>query len=180
MRCAQCGADNPSGMNFCGQCGAPLGSACPSCGASNPPDHKFCGHCGALLHPLPTPGRPPASAGVPGAPPQAGKGGVGATPLPGEMKQVTVLFCDIVDSTPLTERLGPEAMRDLVNSFLETSLAEVRRYGGTAPQFSGDGFMALFGAPLAQEDHARRALLAAIAIQRTLGADAPRSHPLVR
>jgi class 3 adenylate cyclase/tetratricopeptide (TPR) repeat protein len=96
------------------------------------------------------------------------------------MKQVTVLFCDIVDSTPLTERLGPEAMRDLVNSFLETSLAEVRRYGGTAPQFSGDGFMALFGAPLAQEDHARRALLAALAIQRTLGADVARSHPIVR
>jgi class 3 adenylate cyclase/tetratricopeptide (TPR) repeat protein len=94
------------------------------------------------------------------------------------MKQVTVLFCDIVDSTPLTERLGPEAMRDLVNSFLETSLAEVRRYGGTAPQFSGDGFMALFGAPLALEDHVRRALLAAAAIRRALstgaaGADRP-------
>jgi class 3 adenylate cyclase/tetratricopeptide (TPR) repeat protein len=84
------------------------------------------------------------------------------------MKQVTVLFCDIVGSTPLTERLGPEAMRDLVSSFLETSLDEVRRYGGTAPQFTGDGFMALFGAPVTQEDHVRRALLAAIAIQRAL------------
>jgi class 3 adenylate cyclase/tetratricopeptide (TPR) repeat protein len=99
------------------------------------------------------------------------------------MKQVTVLFCDIVGSTPLTERLGPEVMRDLVNSFLETSLAEVRRYGGTASQFSGDGFMALFGAPLAQEDHVWRALLAAVAIQRALGADgtgADRLHPPVR
>jgi class 3 adenylate cyclase/tetratricopeptide (TPR) repeat protein len=99
------------------------------------------------------------------------------------MKQVTVLFCDIVGSTPLTERLGPEAMRDLVSSFLETSLAEVRRYGGTAPQFSGDGFMALFGAPLAQEDHVRRALLAAVAIQQALGADrsgTDRLHPPVR
>jgi class 3 adenylate cyclase/tetratricopeptide (TPR) repeat protein len=88
--------------------------------------------------------------------------------LPGEMKQVTVLFCDIVNSTPLTERLGPEAMRDLVSAFLEASLAEVHRYGGTAPQFTGDGFMALFGAPLTHEDHVRRALLAALAIQRTL------------
>src|SRR5215469_6448281 len=177
MRCAQCGADNPSGMNFCGQCGAPLGSACPSCGASNPPDTKFCGHCGALLHPLPTPGRPPASAGVPGAPPQAGKGGVGATPLPGEMKQVTVLFCDIVNSTPLTERLGPEAMRDLVHAFLEASLAEVRRYGGTAPQFTGDGFLAVFGAPVTEEDHVRRALLAALAIQRAVSSgDADRKE----
>jgi class 3 adenylate cyclase/tetratricopeptide (TPR) repeat protein len=88
--------------------------------------------------------------------------------LPGEMKQVTVLFCDIVNSTPLTERLGPERMRDLVRSFLDASLAEVRRYGGTAPQFTGDGFMALFGAPLSHEDHVRRALLAALAVQRTL------------
>ena len=91
--------------------------------------------------------------------------------LPGEIKQVTVLFCDIVNSTPLTERLGSEAMRDLVSAFLEASLAEVRRYGGTAPQFTGDGFMALFGAPLAQEDHVRRALLAALAIKRALGSD---------
>jgi class 3 adenylate cyclase/tetratricopeptide (TPR) repeat protein len=86
------------------------------------------------------------------------------------MKQVTVLFCDIVGSTPLTERLGAEAMRDLVSSFLATSLAEVDRYGGTAPQFTGDGFMALFGAPVTQEDHVQRALLAALAIQRALGA----------
>jgi class 3 adenylate cyclase/tetratricopeptide (TPR) repeat protein len=92
--------------------------------------------------------------------------------LPGEMKQVTVLFCDIVNSTALTERLGPEAMRDLVSSFLATSLAEVHRYGGTAPQFTGDGFMAVFGAPLTQEDHVRRALLAALAIQRALSGHA--------
>ena len=72
-------------------------------------------------------------------------------------------------STPLTEQLGPEAMRDLVSSFLDTSLAEVRRFGGTAPQFTGDGFMALFGAPVTQEDHVQRALLAALAIQRALG-----------
>jgi class 3 adenylate cyclase/tetratricopeptide (TPR) repeat protein len=85
------------------------------------------------------------------------------------MKQVTVLFCDIVGSTPLTERLGAEAMRDLVSSFLTASLAEVDRYGGTAPQFTGDGFMALFGAPVTQEDHVQRALLAALAIQRALG-----------
>ena len=88
------------------------------------------------------------------------------------MKQVTVLFCDIVNSTPMTERLGAEAMRDLVSSFLKESLAEVHRYGGTAPQFTGDGFMALFGAPVAFEDHVRRCLLAALAIQRALGADA--------
>jgi len=82
-----------------------------------------------------------------------------------------VLFCDIVGSTPMTARLGAEAMRDLVAAFLEMSLAEVHRYGGAAPQFSGDGFMALFGAPVTQEDHVRRALLAALAIQQALGSD---------
>jgi adenylate cyclase len=88
--------------------------------------------------------------------------------LPGELKQVTVLFCDIVNSTPMTERLGPEAMRDLVQAFLEASLAEVRRYGGTAPQFTGDGFMAVFGAPVTEEDHVRRGLLTALAVQRAV------------
>jgi class 3 adenylate cyclase len=92
--------------------------------------------------------------------------------LPGERKQVTVLFCDLVNSTALTERLGPERMRDLVGTFLEASLTEVHHYGGTVPQFTGDGFMALFGAPLTLEDHVRRALLAALAIQRSASGDA--------
>ena len=162
MRCPRCSADNLAGMKFCGQCGAPLGVPCPSCGSGNPPEHRFCGQCGA---PLDRPGLQEAVAREPSCPnrPRAG------TALPGEMKQVTVLFCDIVGSTPLTERLGAEAMRDLVSSFLATSLAEVHRYGGTAPQFTGDGFMALFGAPVTQEDHVQRALLAALAIQRALG-----------
>jgi class 3 adenylate cyclase/tetratricopeptide (TPR) repeat protein len=154
-------------MRFCGQCGAALGLACPSCGADNPPEYNFCGQCGAALDrlgleesalPEPYITKPVATAA-----PDA------RSTLPGEMKQVTVLFCDIVDSTALSERLGPEGMHDLVSSFLTTSLAEVHRYGGSAPQFTGDGFMALFGAPLTQEDHVRRALLAALAIQRTLG-----------
>ena len=167
MKCPRCSADNPAGMKFCGQCGAPLGAACPSCGSSNPPGHRFCGQCGTQLDDSvprhiasPEPSMPKlAEARTP--PPRSA--------LPGEMKQVTVLFCDIVGSTPLSEQLGPEAMRDLVSSFLETSLAELQRFGGTAPQFAGDGFMALFGAPLTQEDHVQRALLAALAIQRALG-----------
>ena len=159
MRCSRCGADCPAGAKFCGQCGAPLSSNCPSCGAANPPEHKFCGQCGA---PLAAPGlRGPVAPNL--QPPGT------VSTLPGEIKQVTVLFCDIVNSTPLTERLGAEGMRDLVHGFLGSSLAEVRRYGGTAPQFTGDGFMAFFGAPLTHEDHVRRALLAALAIQRVLG-----------
>jgi class 3 adenylate cyclase/tetratricopeptide (TPR) repeat protein len=163
MRCPRCTADNLAGMKFCGQCGAPLGIPCPSCGSGNPPEHRFCGHCGTPLYRTGLQETAARGSFIPK--PAAGPG----TALPGEMKQVTVLFCDIVGSTPLTERLGAEAMRDLVSSFLAASLAEVDRYGGTAPQFTGDGFMALFGAPVTQEDHVQRALLAALAIQRALG-----------
>jgi class 3 adenylate cyclase len=163
MRCPRCSADNLAGMKFCGQCGAPMGVPCPSCGSGNPPENRFCGQCGA---PLDRPGLQEAVTREPFIPKPASAPG---TALPGEMKQVTVLFCDIVGSTPLTERLGAEAMRDLVSSFLATSLAELHRFGGTAPQFTGDGFMALFGAPVTQEDHVQRALLAALAIQRALG-----------
>jgi class 3 adenylate cyclase len=84
----------------------------------------------------------------------------------GERKFVTVLFCDIASSTPLAERIGPDQMHALLNRFFELILGEVHRYEGTVNQFLGDGFMALFGAPLAFEDHARRAVLAALAIQQ--------------
>src|SRR6516164_5235268 len=154
-------------MKFCGKCGAPLQFACPSCGAVNPFENRFCGRCGAPfdrsgLH---------DSAAVEPYTLRPDSASVRRGIRPGEMKQVTVLSCDIVGSTPLTERLGPEAMRDLVAAFLEASLAEVHRYGGTAPQFTGDGFVALFGAPLTYEDHVRRALLAAVAIRRALGGE---------
>jgi class 3 adenylate cyclase len=88
--------------------------------------------------------------------------------LEGARKQVTVLFCDLANSTPIAERIGPEAMHTLLNRFFEVALNEVHRYEGTINQFLGDGFMALFGAPLAHEDHARRAVLAALALQLTL------------
>ena len=180
MRCLQCSAENPAGTKFCGQCGVPMVATCPSCGAGNPPEHKFCGQCGVPLDP---PSLRESTAPKPDVLKPQTLGPVST--LPGEMKRVTVMFCDIVNSTPMTERLGPEGMRDLVGSFLESSLAEVRRYGGTAPQFTGDGFMALFGAPFTHEDHVRRALLAALAIQRTLPegdstADPERSELTVR
>src|SRR5262245_18607953 len=88
--------------------------------------------------------------------------------LEGERKQVTVLFCDLANSTPIAERIGPEHMHTLLNRFFEVALNEVHRYEGTINQFLGDGFMALFGAPIAHEDHARRGVLAALALQRTL------------
>jgi class 3 adenylate cyclase len=88
--------------------------------------------------------------------------------LEGERKQVTVLFCDLANSTAIAERIGPENMHTLLNRFFELALDEVHRYEGTINQFLGDGFMAIFGAPVAFEQHGRMAVLAAIALQRTL------------
>ena len=147
MKCSRCGADNLAGMKFCGECGAPLQFPCPSCSAVNPAENRFCGQCGAWLD---RPGLRDSAEGEPYTP-RPVPALTPRSPPAGEMKQVTVLFCDIVGSTPLTERLGPEAMRDLVAAFLQASLAEVHRYGGTAPQFTGDGFLALFGAPITYE-----------------------------
>ncbi len=156
-------------MKFCGQCGAGLASLCPRCGTDNPPGFKFCGECGASLGPR-VPAEPPEFEGVPPAalrsytPSHLSESAV----LEGERKQVTVLFCDLVGSTALAERLGPETMHILLNRFFELALGEVHRYEGTINQFLGDGFMALFGAPLAHEDHARRAVLAALGLERLL------------
>lgn len=88
--------------------------------------------------------------------------------LQGERKQVTVLFCDLANSTGLAEQLGPETMHTVLNQFFELALGSVHRYEGTINQFLGDGFMALFGAPIAHEDHARRAVLAALELRRQL------------
>ena len=153
MRCPRCVAENPVGMRFCGQCGSPLGVACGACGGANLPEARVCGRCGTAL-----------------AAPSSGAAG-------GELKQVSVLFCDIVGSTALTERLGAEAMHDLVGRFLDVSTNEVRRFDGVMPQFRGDGFMAVFGAPRSYEDHARRALLAALAIRRRLGGETGAIEP---
>jgi len=179
MECPQCRFDNPPTMRFCGQCGAKLGSGCPSCGAPVVAGFKFCGECGAPLDSLaaaapelreaPEP-RMATSAVPAGYTPPHLRDAVfqTRTAIEGERKQVTVLFCDLVSSTALADRLGPEVMHDLLSRFFELALAEVHRYEGTVNQFLGDGFMALFGAPIAHEDHARRAALTALGLQRVL------------
>jgi class 3 adenylate cyclase/tetratricopeptide (TPR) repeat protein len=88
--------------------------------------------------------------------------------LEGERKVVTVLFCDLVNSTALAERIGADRMHRIINQFFEMALHKIHQYEGTINQFLGDGFMALFGAPLAYEDHARRAVLAALDLQNVL------------
>ncbi len=169
MNCSRCQAENRPDRRFCGACGASLGMACPACGFSNEPDEKFCGGCGKPLSIAGPTAEPEFASSRSYAPEQlVEKILTSRSALEGERKQVTVLFCDIVNSTPLAERLGPEGMHVLLDRFFELALGEVHRYEGTVNTFLGDGFMALFGAPLAHEDHARRAVLAALGIQRAL------------
>jgi len=137
---------------------------CPNCATELPDSAKFCVECGRDLRPRPGFASPAAYT------PRHLAERILTTraALEGEHKQVTVLFCDIANSTPLAERVGPERMHALLNGFFELALAEVHRFEGTINQFLGDGFMALFGAPLAHEDDARRAVSAAVAIRRAL------------
>ncbi|HYB42513.1 MAG TPA: adenylate/guanylate cyclase domain-containing protein, partial [Candidatus Methylomirabilis sp.] len=168
MRCGQCQQDNLPRAKFCRECGARLGATCGACGADLPEGAKFCSECG---QPLATATRAPAPPAAPESyTPRhlAEKILTSRAALEGERKPVTVLFCDLISSTALAERLGPDAMHTVLNGFFERALGQVHRYEGTINQFLGDGFMALFGAPIAHEDHARRAVLAAVGIRRAL------------
>jgi class 3 adenylate cyclase/tetratricopeptide (TPR) repeat protein len=167
MRCPACQHDNPPRARFCVACGGRLATACAACAAELPAGARFCPACGRAVEATAAPPTPPApDAYTPRH--LAERILTSRAALQGERKPVTVLFCDLVGSTALAERLGPDAMHDLLNRFFETALAEVHRYEGTVNQFLGDGFMALFGAPLAHEDHARRAALAALGVARAV------------
>ena len=155
-------------MKFCGECGARLDASCPACRASNPPANKFCGECGAaLFH--------GASSSTKFESPKsytpkdlAEKILTSKGMLEGERKQVTVLFADMKGSMELLADRDPENARKLLDPILEHMMEAVHRYEGTVNQVMGDGIMALFGAPLAHEDHAVRACYAALRMQESL------------
>jgi class 3 adenylate cyclase/tetratricopeptide (TPR) repeat protein len=166
MQCPRCQAENPPGTRFCGQCAAPLAVVCPSCGASNPPANKFCGQCAA---PLDKPAQPRFSAPEAYTPKHlAEKILTSKAALEGERKQVTVLFADLKGSMELLADRDPEEARKLLDPVLEHMMEAVHRYEGTVNQVMGDGIMALFGAPLAHEDHAVRACYAALRMQESV------------
>jgi class 3 adenylate cyclase/tetratricopeptide (TPR) repeat protein len=184
MKCPQCQHENAGGK-FCGECGARLEARCPSCQAVNPPGNKFCGECGASL--VAKPGPPPAAPPVqetdpaPPAPPERFASPQAYTPrhlaekiltsrgaMEGERKQVTVLFTDVSGFTAMSEKLDPEDVHAIMDRAFEIILDTVHRYEGTINQFLGDGVMALFGAPIAHEDHAQQALRAALGVQSGL------------
>ena len=163
MRCSKCGFENPAGMRFCGQCTTALALGCPKCGFENPPGFKFCGQCTTAL----TSGAP-ASRLDTSKPPITVRDSDDGASLRGERKTVTALFADIKGSMDLIEDLDPEEARAIVHPALKLMMEAVHHYGGYVAQSTGDGIFALFGAPLAHEDHPQRALYAALRMQEEL------------
>jgi len=156
MECIRCQFNNPGGMKFCGECGRPLTIPClicPSCGFENHPQFKFCADCGIDLtgqdlervH-------PPVSQG-----PEA------------ERRQLTVMFCDLVGSTKLSEQLDPEELREVVRDYQIKSEYAISRFGGHIAQYLGDGLLVYFGYPRAHEDDAQRAVRSGLGIIDEMG-----------
>jgi class 3 adenylate cyclase/tetratricopeptide (TPR) repeat protein len=181
MQCPSCHSDNPSTNRFCDQCGEALEARCPQCAAELRPGARFCGACGHRLAPPPaSPAeRSPSTNPTVGAP--SARSIASYTPkhladkvlkarsaIEGERRQVTVLFADIAGFTSLAEQRDPEEVHQIVDRCFDAITAEVHRFEGTINQYTGDGVMALFGAPIAHEDSARRAVHAALGIQRAI------------
>jgi len=189
MRCASCGFENAAEMAFCTECGQRLERGCSQCGFVSPPQAKFCGKCGISLSSQPQPQVPSSEFQVPSQDselrtPNSELSPVTYTPrylaeriraeqaameargtTNGERKTITALFADIKDSTALIEDLDPEEARRLIDPALQLMMDAVHRYEGFVVQPTGDGIFALFGAPIAHEDHPQRALFAALLMQ---------------
>jgi class 3 adenylate cyclase/tetratricopeptide (TPR) repeat protein len=167
MQCPRCQQDNPPQAKFCVECATPLAARCASCGHQLPPSAKFCPEC---AHPV----RNAAAVTAPGSPAAytprhlAEKILTSKAALEGERKQVTVLFADLKGSMELLADRDPEEARKILDPVLERMMEAVHRYEGTVNQVMGDGIMALFGAPLAHEDHAVRACYAALRMQESV------------
>ena len=136
MRCPSCNHDNRPDRRFCTECGAALSAACPSCGAPTEAGEKFCGGCGERL---------PTATSAPGAPTPAPEPEA-ASPS-GERRQLTVLFCDLVGSTPLSQQLDAEEWRDLIAQYQQAAAGAVARFGGHVAKNLGDGLLIYFGWP---------------------------------
>jgi len=175
MRCPKCDFEIHAGLTFCGRCGAKLERVCPKCNFSNPFDYSYCGKCG---HDLSLSSKPlPRELSFDEKIAKIQKylpGGLTEKILSqrdrieGERKQVTVMFCDMEGYTGLTEKLGPEEAYSMMDKVYEILIHKVHDYEGTVNELTGDGIMALFGAPIALEDAPQRAIRSALAIHREI------------
>src|SRR5216683_2286635 len=169
MHCTKCGTESTTGRKFCAACGSPLAIHCPNCDAVNAPSSLFCEDCGVALdsHAASAAKRSAAASAIVAN--RAAPEGQDESPTPeGERKIVTALFADLKGSTQLMEDLDPEAAHAIVAPLLRIMTEAVQRYEGYVARTTGDGIFALFGAPVAYEDHPQRALYAALRLQGEL------------
>src|SRR5437764_7375198 len=145
VTCPACGTENKAGRRFCSQCGADLAKTCPACGTANDPGDLYCGECGGSLA-VPHETRPERARA------QA------------ERRLVSILFADLVGFTGLSEHRDPEETRELLSRYFDSARQVIDRYGGTVEKFIGDAVMALWGAPVAREGGAERAVRAALEV----------------
>jgi class 3 adenylate cyclase/tetratricopeptide (TPR) repeat protein len=164
MRCRSCGTELLPGKAFCHACGARAPQVCGHCGEVVEAGFKFCPNCGQGLETPAAAEAKPATA----IPEPLAEKIRGAAQSVGERKQVTVLFCDLAGSTAVASGLDPEVYGELLEQYVALAMHEVYRFEGMINQLSGDGFMALFGAPIAHEDAPQRAVRAALAIRDAL------------
>ena len=172
MKCFACQSDNREGVKFCESCGTEIALVCPRCDSRIPVGKKFCGECGQKLdrdevaRPDPEIDYDRPDSYTPKF--MAEKILTTRGSLEGERKLVTVFFSDVTGFTSLSEKLDPEAVHQIMDGCFRILMQAIHKYEGTINQFTGDGVMALFGAPLAHEDHAQRACHAALAVQNSL------------
>jgi len=169
VKCTACKFDNRQGAKFCKKCGNNLEVCCSSCGSYCPPDSHFCDECGHRLI------KPEKPSSINYAQPQsytpkhlAEKILITRATIEGERKLVTVLFADVANFTNLSTKLDPEQVHQIMDGCFIILMDEIHKYEGTINQFTGDGVMALFGAPVAHEDHANRACHTALLIQKAM------------
>jgi len=169
MKCQKCQTDNREGAKFCGKCRTKLSLICPQCDSENPPDNAFCDQCGFDLT------EPKEAPPIDYKQPQsytpkhlADKILTNRSSIEGERKLVTVLFADVANYTSMAEKLDPEIVHQIMDGCFNILMNETHKYEGTINQFTGDGIMALFGAPISHEDHAQKACHAALSIQNSI------------
>ncbi len=183
MKCPKCQAENREGVKFCEECGAKMEINCPSCSAFIPLGKNFCGKCG---HSLTLPSKPTPKAlsfdekleKIQRYLPEGLTEKILSqrAKIEGERKQVTVMFCDMEGFTHLTEQLGPEEAYSIMDEVYELLIQKVHEYEGTVNEMTGDGIVALFGAPIALEDAPQRAIRSALAIHREMARFSDKTH----
>src|ERR1700719_575517 len=162
MECLNCKADLPGGSKFCAKCGAPQLRVCGTCGHANQAHSNFCSDCGASLTqdtpaPSATTRQPPSSPSI----------------LTAEHRQLSVMFCDVVGSVALAERLDHESLSDVLTAYQRRATEIVVAAGGIVAQYLGDGILAYFGYPVASEDDAERAIRAGLDLVKDVESLAP-------